>query len=88
MLEHFRKSLQHPPQHKFLQYQQHKVIQPPQNKIPPCAMPKSRQEPDDEQVHDLQAQPLSVTAKGNVQILPKPCPKRHMPAPPELRDTL
>jgi len=54
----------------------------PYNEVPACAVPEAGKEPDDEEVEILV---LSVSAKGNIDIVPEESAQGHMPSSPEFR---
>ena len=73
-------------QEQFFRRQQHKIVQPPADKVPVGAVPDAGQQLDDEQVEDLPPEALAVAAQGDIDILPEPAGQGHVPAAPELGD--
>lgn len=50
-------------------------------------MPEAGQRPDDQDVQNLARMPFAVAAQRDVDIIAEPGSQRHVPAPPEFRDT-
>ena len=60
------------------------VKRPPDNKCPPCAVPKPAQQHGDYEIEIAPCRSFPVAAKRNVQVVTKKCGQRHVPASPKL----
>ena len=71
----------------LFQYQEHKIIEPPQHKGPRRPVPDAGEEPDHKEIADVLPAPVHPAApQREVDIVPKPGGQGDMPPPPELGD--
>ena len=89
--QHQRMGDQRHTRHDFRQagqlfdHQKDEIIQAPQHKGPVRAVPKTGQQPDDQQIQHHTRTAPAITAQGDIDIITEPLRQRHMPAPPEIR---
>ena len=64
--------------------QEQTVICSPEDEIPACTVPESRQQPDDAHVQNLAGHAASVSTERNVNVVPEERRQRNMPTLPEI----
>ena len=72
----------------FFQQQHQGKQQPPQDEIPAGTVPQACQHPDHQNVEHPASPADPVSAHGNVDVIPEPGAKAHVPAAPEFGNTL
>ena len=73
-------------QESLFQGQDDEVEHTPQDEVPGCTVPKSREEPDHAHVEELAGKSLSVAAQGDVDVLAEPGGQGDVPPSPEVGD--
>ena len=69
---------------EILKKNENKIVQPPENKIPVRAVPKTREEPDSQKIEGLSGESFAISAERNVDIVPEKGRQGDMPPAPEI----